>query len=199
MTEAEKFGAYLRSAREKAGLTQLEMGNRLGINDRTVGRWESGTTIPNVLQARHYMAALGYSPIKSSMQYAAPEHFEKMGQSPEADRAALVHYFSTAATDREISQLLFLIMCEHGSSWPAMLQMYVADAQSPLLERIAVATLIAAQYQIARERDRLVFPSEPQPDIGILIQAIEAARAAVTDGMTSYAKYLVTGGAPVGL
>lgn len=41
-----KFDVYdrLRKARESAGLDQAQMGARLGVHPKTVGRWESGAS-----------------------------------------------------------------------------------------------------------------------------------------------------------
>lgn len=46
-------GEQIRAARERAGLTQEELGRRLGVSMRTVGNWERGQTVP-----RNRMAAL---------------------------------------------------------------------------------------------------------------------------------------------
>lgn len=39
-------GQQIRSARERAGLTQEELANRLGVSMRSVGNWERGATVP---------------------------------------------------------------------------------------------------------------------------------------------------------
>jgi transcriptional regulator with XRE-family HTH domain len=54
MTSAEE----IRSAREQAGLTQEELGAKLGVSMRTVGNWERGSTIPRS-KARAIQAVLG--------------------------------------------------------------------------------------------------------------------------------------------
>lgn len=39
-------GEEIRAARERAGLTQGQLAQRLGVTQRTVGNWERGATVP---------------------------------------------------------------------------------------------------------------------------------------------------------
>lgn len=50
----------IRAFRKQLNLTQAELGERLGVPQSTVGRWEAGLTFPN---ARHIglMCDLGYA------------------------------------------------------------------------------------------------------------------------------------------
>jgi transcriptional regulator with XRE-family HTH domain len=43
-----EIGARIRTAREHAGLTQLQLGNRIGRDHRTIHRWEYATRIPTL-------------------------------------------------------------------------------------------------------------------------------------------------------
>jgi transcriptional regulator with XRE-family HTH domain len=43
-----EIGARIRTARERAGLTQLQLGNRIGRDHRTIHRWEYATRTPNL-------------------------------------------------------------------------------------------------------------------------------------------------------
>lgn len=42
----DTWAAYVKSAREAAGLSQTELARRMGINRNTIGRWESGKFRP---------------------------------------------------------------------------------------------------------------------------------------------------------
>jgi transcriptional regulator with XRE-family HTH domain len=44
------FGMRLRAAREAVGLTQLDVGQRFGINKNTVSAWETGRGDPGVFR-----------------------------------------------------------------------------------------------------------------------------------------------------
>ena len=42
-----KIGAFIAARRKAAGLTQLELAERLGITDRAVSKWETGRAMPD--------------------------------------------------------------------------------------------------------------------------------------------------------
>lgn len=46
-------GEQIRAARERAGLTQAELGSKVGVSLRTIGNWERGASVP-----RNRMAAI---------------------------------------------------------------------------------------------------------------------------------------------
>lgn len=52
----------LRQARVAAGLTQLELGTRLGVSKTTVYLWEQGGRVPRASRVRTIAAALGIDP-----------------------------------------------------------------------------------------------------------------------------------------
>lgn len=43
-----EIGARIRTARRDAGLTQLQLGERVGRDHRTIHRWEYAERIPNL-------------------------------------------------------------------------------------------------------------------------------------------------------
>jgi transcriptional regulator with XRE-family HTH domain len=44
-------GEQIRAARERAALTQSQLGERIGVSLRTVGNWERGESIPRNKEA----------------------------------------------------------------------------------------------------------------------------------------------------
>lgn len=43
-----KTGRYIAARRRAAGLTQEQLGERLGVSNKTVSRWERGTYMPDI-------------------------------------------------------------------------------------------------------------------------------------------------------
>ena len=43
----EKIGRFLASCRKECGYTQASLGEKLGITDRAVSKWETGKSIPD--------------------------------------------------------------------------------------------------------------------------------------------------------
>lgn len=42
-----KIGAFLKQLRGQSGMTQEQLAERLGVNSRSVSRWETGRTMPD--------------------------------------------------------------------------------------------------------------------------------------------------------
>ena len=43
----EKIGRFIASCRKECGYTQVSLGEKLGITDRAVSKWETGKSIPD--------------------------------------------------------------------------------------------------------------------------------------------------------
>ena len=56
--DCSKVGALIRALREEAGLTQLQLAEKLGVSDRAVFKWECGRGAPDVTLLGALSAAL---------------------------------------------------------------------------------------------------------------------------------------------
>jgi transcriptional regulator with XRE-family HTH domain len=54
-------GEKLKAARKAAGLTQVELADKVGVTQRDVSRWETGRREPGVLTVKKMAQALGCS------------------------------------------------------------------------------------------------------------------------------------------
>ena len=43
-----KIGKFIAACRKKENLTQLQLAEKLGITDRAISKWETGTTMPDI-------------------------------------------------------------------------------------------------------------------------------------------------------
>ena len=59
---AERFGWNLRIARRRAGLTQQELADRLGIWQSGVSTWERGLCVPQITSVARLAQALEIEP-----------------------------------------------------------------------------------------------------------------------------------------
>lgn len=48
MIDQEKIGGFLRDLRKEKNLTQEELAEKYGISSKTVSRWETGKTLPDL-------------------------------------------------------------------------------------------------------------------------------------------------------
>ena len=55
------MGEKLRAAREAAGLTQTQLADKVGVQQRDISRWETGRREPGVLIVKKMAQALGCS------------------------------------------------------------------------------------------------------------------------------------------
>lgn len=54
-------GVAIRTLREKRGLTQKELGERIGVSDKAVSKWETGRGLPDITLLEGLAVALGVS------------------------------------------------------------------------------------------------------------------------------------------
>lgn len=54
-------GAAIRALREQRGLTQKELGERLGVSDKAVSKWETGRGLPDITLLEDLAGELGVS------------------------------------------------------------------------------------------------------------------------------------------
>lgn len=46
--DIEKIGCFIAKLRKEKGLTQLQLGERLSVTNKTISRWETGSYMPSV-------------------------------------------------------------------------------------------------------------------------------------------------------
>ncbi len=57
-------GAMIRNLREKRGITQLQLADRMNVSDKAISRWETGRGYPDITLIEPLAAALGVSVIE---------------------------------------------------------------------------------------------------------------------------------------
>ena len=56
------FGANLRDYRKAIGLTQKELGERIGVTSQAVNKWENGSRLPRMYDVLKICEVLGCTP-----------------------------------------------------------------------------------------------------------------------------------------
>ena len=46
--EQEKIGKFIAECRKKQNLTQVQLGEKVGVTDKAVSKWESGLRLPDI-------------------------------------------------------------------------------------------------------------------------------------------------------
>lgn len=57
--DQQRIGRFIAQLRQERGLTQAELGERLGVTNKTVSRWENGNYMPDVSLLQPLCGALG--------------------------------------------------------------------------------------------------------------------------------------------
>ena len=57
-------GSFIRDSREKQGLTQYELAEKIGVSDKTVSKWETGRGLPDITLLEPLAKALQISVIE---------------------------------------------------------------------------------------------------------------------------------------
>ena len=59
--DQDKIGKFICAMRKRKGMTQEQLGERLGVTNKTVSRWETGKYMPDIDKLRELSAILGIS------------------------------------------------------------------------------------------------------------------------------------------
>lgn len=59
--DSKKMGAFIAANRKKKGLTQEQLGERLGVSNKTISRWENGNYMPDLSLLEPLSKELGIS------------------------------------------------------------------------------------------------------------------------------------------
>lgn len=81
VVKSTKFANTIYSIRRDRNLTQKDLADLIGVSDRTISKWENGTTVPDLCQIRNICKKLEISPsllIKSKKKFKDNMSFIKM-------------------------------------------------------------------------------------------------------------------------
>ncbi|MBP3672528.1 MAG: helix-turn-helix domain-containing protein [Oscillospiraceae bacterium] len=77
--DIQKIGVFLSELRRQKGLTQEQLGEKLGVTNKTVSRWETGSYLPpvEILQSLSEMYGITINEILSAERLSEKEFREK--------------------------------------------------------------------------------------------------------------------------
>lgn len=77
--DLEKIGQFLAALRKERGLTQEQLGSRLGVTNKTVSRWEKGNYLPpaEMLRERSGLYGISINEMLSGERLAEERYREK--------------------------------------------------------------------------------------------------------------------------
>ena len=78
-----KMGSFLAELRKERNLTQAELGEKLGVTNKTISRWETGNYMPSVemLEELSTMYGMTINELLSGKKLSTEEYKEKIGRA----------------------------------------------------------------------------------------------------------------------
>lgn len=55
------IGKFIKKKRKEIGLTQTELGDKLGVSDKAISKWETGNSLPDIGILKSLSDILGIS------------------------------------------------------------------------------------------------------------------------------------------
>lgn len=96
---ADEIGHIIREYRKKKGLTQRELGDSLGISDKTISRWETGRVMPDLEMYTKVFSTLDIPPEKGI-------GLSMVVQSPKEKSPVNIH----ATSDKKFYRTVFAVI-----------------------------------------------------------------------------------------
>lgn len=188
ITDRERqFAKIWVNSRVDAGKTQDYMAKGLGISTKTIQNWENGVTAPDFFMGSEWFRVLGINPLPYYLSFVFPDLFADISPNDSDDsieQALMILIKNSTAIEKR--ELLYLMAGRHGSSWYSLLQMFTAHCHTSMKSRIGVARNILENYEIEAATGQLVCPTNIQPDIEMLRNAVEEGKKSVISGNFGY-------------
>lgn len=180
-----KVSDMLKQSRYKADKSQSYMATALGVSRKTIQNWEDGTTAPDVVQLYEWFNALCMPPHPYILKILYPDvDSNKFNDDAEMDKA--IQVLARDLPMHEKRKLLFILEGRHGSSPTSVIDMMVANLQTPLRDRLNICQCIISNYEIAEDLDILTDKSAVRPSVEHLKSALASGIKAVQKRMNSY-------------
>lgn len=177
------LGNLMAGARVNAKKSQEYVALEIGVARKTIQNWENDVSSPSIDQAIMYFKSLGLSPVPYLFKYVFPDIKD---ENDEINRIRLIEMINSLPSEG-VAQLLNLLNGEHGSSPRAVLNLVSAHLETPMKDRIANASLIVKNYELAlKKKDvlNIVYVNK-----NLIDEALSKAEDAYEDDMKSYIMY----------
>lgn len=180
--------ALLRRLRSDAGLSRSRMALLLGMDQRTLEKYESGISAPRVDEFISYFDQVGADALRYVLDFLYPDTYSSLSPSSPPDdlRGAIVHFILNVASEHTVRELDFLIFGDHGSSITAQAEEWTMINHLPLSMRFAVASLVNSLYTVASNSGLLVSTDHVMPNVGYFRDGLQKGKTAVIGGKSGY-------------
>lgn len=179
----ERLTELLCTSRARYGMTQEAMALELGVARKTIQNWEKGITFPDMIQTIQWFEALNMNPMSFIFQYRYPDRYgnqDPFQESHDSDEIRkTLHDMIALLPEDGLKQLLYVYYGDHGSDPRGLINLLNAYLQTPLKDRLVLATAIMKNYELSKGSDNLISADGVQPDLDYLKHLSEMCEEAV--------------------
>ena len=182
---SQSISNILMQSRYKSGKSQEYVASRLGVSTKTIQNWENCKSMPDVAQLYDWFNAIQIPPQPYILSILYPDiDSSKFESCDKVDKSFIEMIKDLPAHERQ--KLLFILEGTHGSSPSSIIDMMVANLQTPLRDRMGVCQTIISNYEIAESLDMLTDKNAVRPSVFNLKETLKKAITAVIKKQNSY-------------
>ena len=184
-----KIGAFLKALRKEKNLTQEQLAEQLGVSNRTVSRWETGSNMPDISLlteiAEFYdvsIPELIYGERKSeNMREEVKEVAETMSDYAKAEKEKMVKSIRDMSIIGLIALITYMVLDRTGIYEGSNLLRYVYGIAEALIYVTVLmfplyTTGLLSKIRIKRPRsNKIMLPDPALKIIGFIIAFVVAA------------------------
>lgn len=182
-----RMAQFVIDGRAEKKLSKYKLACMVGVDSKTVTAWESGKTMPDMLQFSMLCEAFGKNTIREHSRIIHPEMYANQNSSgPIEDIRMQLCQYVYAAPDFLCRQLHYCSCSAHGSYFPAQVQAMVALNHMPLQAKVFIATNTAMLYEMNDLMNALRDKDNVMPDMALYHKAIESGKQSLKLGREHY-------------
>lgn len=181
----DKMADMLRSSRYASGKSQEYMAKALGVSKRTVQNWEDGVSCPTIAAAYDWFNILRMPPQPYLLSILYPD-MDNINFDPDKNIDSVLRKIIQDLPIHTKKKLLFILSGKHGSSPISVIDMMVANLQTPLRDRLNICQNILINYEISQSLGQLTDEESVHPSIDNLTSALKHGMTAVRERKNSY-------------
>lgn len=142
--DQEKVGKFMGELRRERGLTQEELGEKLGVTNKTVSRWETGKYMPDIDKLLELAGLLGVS-VNELLSGERLETREKLAEKADENLTAALRESDAFGLADRIAYFKHKWLSEHRLAIAAAVILYLIAVTAAVLWAgpVSVAAAIA--------------------------------------------------------
>lgn len=181
------IGKILYDLRKEKHLSKAAIADKLFMDERTWGRYESGKASPTAADLIWIFNTMKSDVLQPVLKLIYPDAYNLSEESSiEELRIAAAHYFLHVASDNMVREIDYLFFGGHGSNLEPQMQEFTMINHLPLHCRVVIAQMVLSMWNMAEHRGDLICTDHVMPDVKLFEKAIQRGYDAVVESENAY-------------